>query len=96
MMATLWHAHSTLPKKSPLAMTYHHHIWADDFPNTGIESYRKHNQLVRDSAKGRQFLEYQVTQGWKPLCEFLAIEMPKEDFPRADDWAMYKEHHSEK
>ena len=93
MMATLWHSHSNFPRK-PLASLYHHDLWQDDFPASGIESYRKHNELVREAAKGKIFLEYQISQGWKPLCEFLGKDVPEEDFPRADDWAAYKAHHS--
>ena len=93
MMATLWHAYDNLPKK-PLPKAYHRHLWADDFPVHGIEAYRKHNDTVKQASKGRQFLEYEVAQGWGPLCSFLGVEAPDENFPRADDWVAYKAEHA--
>lgn len=47
--------------------------------------YFEHAALVRGAArcadaKGN-FLEYDVTQGWEPLCEFLGLPIPDEDFP---------------
>ncbi|RDW93804.1 sulfotransferase family protein [Aspergillus mulundensis] len=45
--------------------------------------YKAHNAHVRGAAqlRGRKVLEYNIKQGWKPLCEFLNREIPKEDFP---------------
>jgi hypothetical protein len=93
MMATLWHSHCNFPKK-PIATLYHRYLWEDDFPAKGIEAYRNHNELIRQASQGRKFLEYKVTQGWGPLCDFLGVEIPKENFPKADDWAAYKAHHA--
>jgi len=31
-----------------------------------------------------RLLRYQVSQGWEPLCRFLAVPVPKEPFPRAN------------
>jgi len=60
----------------------------------GIANFRKHNKNVRAlaKAKGREILEYQVKEGWEPLCKFLGKEVPEEGvkFPHADDWADYK------
>jgi Sulfotransferase domain len=93
--STLYHAYQNFPK-TPLASAYHHHIWKDDFPNTGPTSYREHNQGVRDAAEGHNFLEYSVSEGWEPLCEFLGKPVPEGNFPRSDDWAAYKAEHHEK
>jgi hypothetical protein len=93
MMATLWHCHCNFPKK-PIATLYHRHLWEDDFPVKGIDAYQKHNRLVRQLSEGRKFLEYEVSQGWEPLCSVLGAEIPKEIFPRADDWITYKTHHA--
>ncbi len=29
-----------------------------------------------------RLLVFEVKQGWKPLCEFLDLPIPEEDFPR--------------
>lgn len=46
-----------------------------------IASYEKHNQSVRDSIPSTHLLEYNVRQGWAPLCRFL--EIPEADCPSA-------------
>ena len=30
-------------------------------------------------------MEFQVQEGWKPLCDFLNFDAPNEDFPRVND-----------
>ena len=30
-------------------------------------------------------LNFEVKQGWEPLCVFLGIPVPDEDFPRTND-----------
>ena len=32
-----------------------------------------------------QLLEYDVRDGWKPLCDFLDVPVPNEPFPREND-----------
>mmetsp|Transcript_13618 Transcript_13618/g.38334 ORF Transcript_13618/g.38334 Transcript_13618/m.38334 type:complete len:723 (-) Transcript_13618:126-2294(-) len=51
-------------------------------------NYRKHNtyvqSLLRDkmtSKGGPQLLVYNVREGWHPLCEFLGVDCPSEEFP---------------
>ena len=44
-----------------------------------VASYEAHNQLVRDTIPPSQLLEYNVRQGWEPLCNFL--EIPENDCP---------------
>ncbi|HJO93729.1 MAG TPA: sulfotransferase [Victivallales bacterium] len=36
---------------------------------------------VRDIVPRKNLLEYNVTEGWKPLCEFLGYDIPQEVFP---------------
>ena len=40
-----------------------------------------------------RLLEYQVQEGWEPLCRFLGKEVPKEEFPRVNDSAFFVEAH---
>ena len=47
--------------------------------------------MVRRLAEGREFLEYNVKEGWGPLCEFLEKEMPGGEFPRRNDKDAYAE-----
>lgn len=106
MLSTLWHqrsvrlrtASSTSSGMASLAAKYHTHCWGDDFPARGRECFRRHNELVRrlgekaaeEDSGGRRFLEYDVKQGWGPLCAFLGVAVPEGPMPRKDDWAEYK------
>lgn len=94
MMSTLVHSQSMRPPgsspMSALATKYHTYCWGNDFPSHGRDHFKGHNATVRNAAKGRKFLEYDVNQGWGPLCEFLDAPVPKRPFPRVDDWLEYK------
>jgi hypothetical protein len=56
-----------------------------NFPAEGRDWYKAHNEHVMKAAKGRQFLEYNVKEGWGPLCKFLGVEEPQVPFPRVND-----------
>jgi hypothetical protein len=43
----------------------------DSFPESGMEALEDHNNRVRNLAPPERFLEYDVKQGWGPLCRFL-------------------------
>jgi hypothetical protein len=95
MLSTLWHLHVNRPANDPspmaaMARKYHQNCWGDDFPSNGRRFFRRHNELVREASRGRRFLEYQPGDGWEPLCEFLGVEVPGEEYPRSDDWGEYK------
>ena len=47
-----------------------------------IDTYRRHNERVRKLIAPNRLLEFNVQQGWKPLCEFLEFDVPQSDFPR--------------
>jgi len=44
-----------------------------------------HNDAVRAAIPADRLLVYQVKQGWEPLCAFLGVPVPDEDFPRTND-----------
>ena len=43
--------------------------------------YRIHNHRVKAIVPADKLLVYNVTQGWKPLCDFLECEVPPVTFP---------------
>merc|ERR1712083_279266 len=47
-----------------------------------IAEYERHNKEIRASVPRHQLLDYQVWQGWKPLCKFLNVSIPKVPFPK--------------
>ena len=65
-----------------------------------IASYEAHNENVRNSLPSSHLLEYNVRQGWEPLCSFLeipeadcpstlGIPFPKSNSARAVTWQAY-------
>ena len=56
-------------------------------------AYERHNEHVRATAPHERFLDFDVAQGWEPLCAFLGVEVPEEPFPNVNDreqfWATF-------
>lgn len=51
-------------------------------PEIFTDYYENHNEFCREIFKGSdRFLEFNVGQGWGPLCEFLDVNIPDDDFP---------------
>ena len=49
-------------------------------------AFIRHYDLVRKACVPKQrLLEYHVSQKWGPLCEFLEVPVPEEEFPRVND-----------
>ena len=63
------------------------YYFGGDIPRHGIETFSKHNTMVRKlaSENKRDFLEFQLGDDWEPLCEFLGKPVPDIDFPHVND-----------
>ncbi|KAJ6502942.1 P-loop containing nucleoside triphosphate hydrolase protein [Mycena vitilis] len=48
----------------------------------------QHYEDVRKLVPKERLLEYEVSQGWGPLCAFLERDVPDVDFPRTNDTQM--------
>lgn len=59
-------------------------------PEEIVAVYEAHNQDVRDHAPPDRFLEFDVVQGWEPLCAFLGVDVPDEPFPNVNDTAQFR------
>ena len=46
--------------------------------------FRRHALEVRRTIPPARLLEYEVTEGWQPLCAFLGRPVPEEPFPHAN------------
>ncbi|MCJ1259161.1 hypothetical protein MMC24_006997 [Lignoscripta atroalba] len=76
------------------AMTdkYHEHLWWNDFPRYGKRAFKEHNDLVRRVVPPERLLEYEVRQGWEPLCAFLGKDVPTgKEFPRVNDTQTFQQ-----
>jgi hypothetical protein len=49
-----------------------------------IAAYEAHNQYVRDHADPKRLLEWQATDGWPPICDWLGVPVPDEPFPHTN------------
>lgn len=54
-----------------------------------LEVYNQHNQFVREITPPGQLLEFHVSAGWQPLCDFLDKPIPDEPFPRVNGRAEF-------
>ena len=56
-----------------------------------IATYVNHNRAVRDRIPTEKLLEYNIKDGWAPLCEFLDIsDCPSVPFPNTNSLASQK------
>jgi hypothetical protein len=46
-----------------------------------IRIFERHNAAVRKAVPDKRLLEYDVRQGWQPLCNFLGVAVPDHAFP---------------
>lgn len=70
-------------------------------PEKGVEAYLAHNEkvrrLVREQDREAAFLEFNVKEGWEPLCRFLDKSVPVDEegnvvpFPRINESADQRE-----
>jgi hypothetical protein len=56
-----------------------------------IAFYRRWNDQIRKEIPRDRLLEYEVKEGWQPLCEFLGVAVPHEDFPKANTREAFRE-----
>jgi hypothetical protein len=57
-----------------------------DLDTQGLaEAFSRHNEKVRALVPASQLLEFQASDGWEPLCEFLDVEVPAEPYPRTNN-----------
>jgi hypothetical protein len=50
-----------------------------------IEVYRKHIEHVVEVVPGERLLQFDVRDGWKPLCDYLQKAVPDEPFPKVNE-----------
>ena len=52
--------------------------------------FEEHNQAVIDALPASKLLVYQPGDGWEPICRFLDVAVPEEDFPHVNDTAEFQ------
>ena len=46
-----------------------------------VKRYVEWNESIKDIYPEDELLVYQVTEGWEPVCEFLGVPVPDQEFP---------------
>lgn len=61
-----------------------------DFARNGRAAFEAHYALVRRLVPPDRLLEFDVGQGWGPLCAFLGKDVPDLPFPHVNDSRMFR------
>lgn len=56
-----------------------------------VEAFNRHIDEVRAGVPADRLLVYQVSEGWGPLCEFLGVPVPDEEFPHLNEGENFEE-----
>jgi hypothetical protein len=54
-------------------------------PRQLIAAMERHHAAVRRDIAPERLLEWDVNEGWEPLCRFLEVDVPDEPLPHAND-----------
>jgi hypothetical protein len=49
-----------------------------------VAAFTAHNDAVRETIPASRLLVFEVKDGWEPLCAFLDVPVPDEEFPRTN------------
>ncbi|WP_440102264.1 sulfotransferase family protein [Streptosporangium sp. H16] len=55
-----------------------------------VEVFERHVAEVRATIPPDRLLVFDIREGWAPLCEFLAVPVPAEPFPRVNERATFR------
>lgn len=57
------------------------------FEQNGCRRFQGHYEFIRSIAPTENLLEYHVSEGWDPACEFLGHTIPSGEFPKGNSKA---------
>jgi hypothetical protein len=55
-----------------------------------LQIYRDHIAYVKATAPSDQLLVFEAKEGWAPLCDFLKVPVPENDYPHLNDAAQIR------
>ena len=55
-----------------------------------MQVYRDHIARVKATARSDQLLVFEAKDGWEPLCSFLGVPVPENDYPHLNDTAQIR------
>jgi hypothetical protein len=53
--------------------------------DAALRAFAQHNASVRRELSSERLLVYEIAAGWQPLCNFLGVAIPDEEFPHLND-----------
>ena len=66
-----------------------HHFYEGDFKQNGRRIFEEHYARIRKLVPKERLLEYDVSDGWAPLCKFLDVPMPEARFPSGNEVSVF-------
>ena len=55
-----------------------------------VEGYERHNAEVKSTIPAQRLLQFDVAEGWDPLCEFLGKPVPEKPFPSTNSTSEFQ------
>jgi len=56
-----------------------------------IERFETHNRTVIEEVPPEKLLVYRPGDGWEPICSFLGVPVPDEDYPHVNTTAQFQQ-----
>ena len=53
--------------------------------DAAVEVFNRHIAEVKATVPAEKLLVFEVSDGWKPLCDFLGVPVPDEEFPYVNE-----------
>ena len=84
------------PRSDRLMKMMHTTVFGPPFMNRfedkefAMEVFNTHIETVKKSISQDRLLVHTAKDGWKPLCEFLAVPIPEEPYPWVNDSVQFK------
>jgi hypothetical protein len=74
---------------TPLAPFFERTVWRDFGERIHDRAFmtayfERHTAAIRAGIPKSRMLEYEVSEGWQPLCEFLGVAVPDAPFPKVN------------
>jgi hypothetical protein len=84
LMERFWAAMMKTTDAAQLMAIIIHNTPLREFVIRGKQWYLDHNERIRQLVPPDRLLEFNARQEWRPLCEYLGVEQPKQLFPNAN------------
>lgn len=69
----------------PMLRSFWNHFFCGNFERYGKQRYEEYYKEIREIVPPENLLEYKISSGWEPLCEYLGRSIPDKPFPRSND-----------